>query len=1420
MKNKLQKFFKSVLCVILSLAMLSVLTVNVFAEAEASKTEYIKDVKLIYAESLSEAKKNVPEGYKLLDSDLNKGSGSDNKVYFVYSTTSNPDEAITDIKMMNMKGGFVLSDYEEQLKNVNEKVKKLANNVKISAEKFADNYVKGTYGAKAAYHSLSAFTVDEADGMTLADYIIYKKPTEEFYIKLVLNVHQNILSAVISALTMAVQGEIGDTWLDRLAKLEDPEVDEEPTYWDDGEVLWEHFYGFYQTYNTIDHSLYKGGDPSSAPKDGEKGEEEPSTMPPVDPETQPDIDYNGTEALYEVAYGVLQKYEFKNGETFSNWFLGDDVFDDEIIENFYALLSVMTPEEHAMMSLGGPLYMILATGMNEATYNDYVKRIDEVTGGATACSIWEGVNTELFHSSIGITDEAARKIAENQAERELNNQGDTTGEAGLKTAGLIAACSAVSLGLGIATYYAFGSLIYSCFGGAALTTAASVVSISAQIFMAVSVTLGIVALVVALVVAIVFLIVWINEIYDENHPVYTEIPEFMYDYVEDSVGNFQFVLYEGVRFQDGKVADVNTWEGKEWHAMYVSHDKAAGAPIEATDITVKYGDGTIDKGFAGLSNFGHINAQNLNAYDFDDDVDGVFVTYRQEDLNGAYAVKNYLSDAKLFSGDKDDAEKVALELKNKGYIRYDKNLTPNSDYVTYLGYKTTNNQSRALTDMRFAYGYNSQQYSTGGSGSSYASSGSTGDGMLTLYITRISLFGTPIRSNFLVLNDRNAPAGYEPVNLFTGGPAVNLNLEDGRYIDEESPIYLYFLPTKTYTKGTEYLGGLTMIYDQATKEGDNGAGSIENASKDLGYTILYKTKSKNTLEGALVYTTTYNPYRAIYGITAVKESEAMGHNFSKIINYDGLGYSLVDRLIVNVDGKNGYEYYTDTTADGRLYTAGVYQGGKAMKVSDLYVSAVQTDTPEGFYPVSARLSDDNRAVNLATGFYRRFQNYHAGGQPTIFSFDPFYLFVKGEGYKEGNYLTDIYLASKENIINSTGNSDLECDNIDNAYVMDQLSSLGAHTVILQNLNLADSDNLTYLGFTKRPKNKNSTELIKPITNIILYYAGDTDAKPESEMEFGKIKYQLAGDMNLFCEEEGTDEVCERVYLYYTTNPAAGSSIIDIKIDNTAILNGWETARTQNGKALYDDMDDYESNMWFIHMKRTTEDPKYIAEIVIGVGGSEADAKAQLLAAGCDYMLEKDFNNNVGAHSDYVFLGYKRTSNPNEAIRDLRTTHDDEVDSFVKNGATYYKIDGNLNSYTNIFADDIFLYYTKDAKAGTPITSLGTSGSVANWSHGEGNRYVVTTVLNQKDKASDLNDGAGGDYIYLLITRDRQDAKGIASMMGNGSVIIIGAFALVSAVAIAWICIAQKKKRRMAATVSAEITVDTIAEEAAQNDESV
>ena len=820
--------------------------------------------------------------------------------------------------------------------------------------------------------------------------------------------------------------------------------------------------------------------------------------------------------------------------------------------------------------------------------------------------------------------------------------------------------------------------------------------------------------------------------------------------------------------------------------MYISRDKAAGAPIEA-DIIVRYADGRVDEGYAGLANFGQVNAENLNCYADDDEVNGIYVTYRQEDLKGDYARGTYLSDVKLFSHEAPEKCKMALE--NENYVHYNVNLTPDSDKVTYLGYKTTNNTSRALTDIRVAYGCTSAQYAAGG-GATYAASGSTGDGEITLYTTRISLFGTPILSDFLVLSDRNAPAGYEPVNLFSGGPAVSFNLNDAKQISEGKSFYLYFLPSVAYAGGTEYLGGVATMFDIPGLNSTNSLGSVKKASNQLGYQILFTSYGTEKAEGALLYTTTYNPYRAIYGITAASAGGEMGNTFAQTISYDGIGYSLAGRYLVSHNEKIRYEFATKRANDSRLYTAGVYAGGKPMVVSDLLVSKEQ-NVPNGYTPVSSRLSGNGKAVDLAKAFQFKIVNSMAGQTgpaPSLeVTLSPFYLFVRGDGHKENDYLTDIFIASKEQIL---GGMNVDCDDLDNSYVMNSLAAQGAHTVIAKNLNLEDSDNATYLAYSKRMGN--GMELVNPITDLILYYAGETNEQPTSKIVHNGITYHLVSDVNLFCEEDGENDKCDRVYLYYTTNPAAGSPVLDIKIDNTAILNGWETVRTQNGKALYDDMDAFESSMWFVHLKRTTEDPKYISEVVIGVGSSDADAKALLVAAGCEYVLDKDLNNNVGIHSDYIYLGYKRTSNPNEAICDLRTTHDNEVESFVKNGVTYYKIPGNLNSYTNLFADDIFLYYTKDAKAGTPIVALETSSDSVN-STRNGN-YVVSTVVNQKDKNSDLNDGAGGDYIYLLQIRDKNDQTALASMMGNGSVIVVIICIIVSVGAIVFVYAKQKKRR--------------------------
>ena len=372
------------------------------------------------------------------------------------------------------------------------------------------------------------------------------------------------------------------------------------------------------------------------------------------------------------------------------------------------------------------------------------------------------------------------------------------------------------------------------------------------------------------------------------------------------------------------------------------------------------------------------------------------------------------------------------------------------------------------------------------------------------------MFGSPIRSDFLILNDRKAPAGYEPVNFFSGGPAINLNLEDGKYADTAKPFYLYFLPSDTYTSGKEYLGGVATIYDEANRYFENGLGSTDKASEKLGYKVLYTTKGEENLEGALVYTTTYNPYRAIYGITAMKASSEMGAAITQTVSYDGVVYSLTRRFMVDNENKISYKITSTTSNNTRLYVTGIYDGGKPMLASDLFASGDRTALPDGYIPVSA-IYGDGGAADISNGFDQRLKALRPGGQPKSVNFESFYLFVKGKDYKEGNYLTDIFLYSKQDIVGAS-EQEIPFDSFGSAYVLNQLAASGAHNAILKNLNLADGDNSTFIGYNKRVK----TAGVEPITNIILYYAGETSILPESEMVFGGITYKRAGEANIFC----------------------------------------------------------------------------------------------------------------------------------------------------------------------------------------------------------------------------------------------------------------------------------------------------------------
>ena len=112
--KKFKKISLIVMSIILCLTILSQTATAAFLTPGNVSERYIRDIKLIYADSVDEAKGQLPEDYSLLENNLNEGTG-ELGVYICYSTTENPDEAITDIKVMHESGGFQRTDFKASL---------------------------------------------------------------------------------------------------------------------------------------------------------------------------------------------------------------------------------------------------------------------------------------------------------------------------------------------------------------------------------------------------------------------------------------------------------------------------------------------------------------------------------------------------------------------------------------------------------------------------------------------------------------------------------------------------------------------------------------------------------------------------------------------------------------------------------------------------------------------------------------------------------------------------------------------------------------------------------------------------------------------------------------------------------------------------------------------------------------------------------------------------------------------------------------------------------------------------------------------------------------------------------------------------------------------------------------------------------
>ena len=219
----MKKLFKSIIATILVVSMILATSVVAFADSSIQE-EYISDLRLIYADTYEEAKLNLTdsklEGYKILNNNLNAYTGKTG-VWLAYKTTTNVDDTITDISIMQMGGGYNAANYQAMIEKSRGEYEAMGEIYLDAIDYFAEAYDAGNFLAEAAYRQLNFYAgLDKYKETRLGDLFVDGVLKKTDLATLFFEGNAKVLDNVRSLLAMGVSyNEEGLTYLQRVSLL-------------------------------------------------------------------------------------------------------------------------------------------------------------------------------------------------------------------------------------------------------------------------------------------------------------------------------------------------------------------------------------------------------------------------------------------------------------------------------------------------------------------------------------------------------------------------------------------------------------------------------------------------------------------------------------------------------------------------------------------------------------------------------------------------------------------------------------------------------------------------------------------------------------------------------------------------------------------------------------------------------------------------------------------------------------------------------------------------------------------------------------------------------------------------------------------------------------------------------------------------
>ena len=190
------------------------------ARAEEAKARYVSEVRIYQgktAEAAADACKK--DGFTPVEGNLNEGTDED-AVILGYSTTENKDEAITDVRMMQMTSGFSTINYKDLVARQYPGLDSVIDEQYNTIKEFKGKVESGSYNAKTALKFLNLYEIPELN-MKLGDYYLSDSLNKDMLQKLLLQTAATVSTTVYNQLALGVSDCSEDNWASRVYQNKD-----------------------------------------------------------------------------------------------------------------------------------------------------------------------------------------------------------------------------------------------------------------------------------------------------------------------------------------------------------------------------------------------------------------------------------------------------------------------------------------------------------------------------------------------------------------------------------------------------------------------------------------------------------------------------------------------------------------------------------------------------------------------------------------------------------------------------------------------------------------------------------------------------------------------------------------------------------------------------------------------------------------------------------------------------------------------------------------------------------------------------------------------------------------------------------------------------------------------------------------------